>query len=52
MQALVLAGDWVLLLAAWEIIGFASWLLIGFYFDRDSARRGATSASLRSQTCT
>ncbi len=42
MQALVLAGDWVLLLAAWEIIGFASWLLIGFWFDRQDARAGAT----------
>ena len=50
MQALVLAGDWVLLLAAWEIIGFASWLLIGFHFERDAARAGAARAFLYTRT--
>ena len=50
MQALVLAGDWVLLLAAWEIIGFASWLLIGFWFGGDAAGRGATRAFLYTRT--
>lgn len=50
MQSLVLAGDWVLLLAAWEIIGFASWLLIGFYLQSDAARRGATRAFLYTRT--
>ena len=30
MQTLVLAGDWVLLLASWELIGLSSYLLIGF----------------------
>ena len=50
MQALVLAGDWVLLLAAWEIIGFASWLLIGFHFEKQDARAGATRAFLYTRT--
>jgi NADH-quinone oxidoreductase subunit L len=46
MQALVLAGDWVLLLAAWELIGLSSYLLIGFYLDRLAAASGATRAFL------
>ena len=50
MQALVLAGDWVLLLAAWELIGLASYLLIGHYLERDDARRGATRAFLYTRT--
>ena len=46
MQALVLAGDWVLLLAAWELIGVSSYLLIGFYLDRPAAASGASRAFL------
>ncbi len=46
MQTLVLAGDWVLLLAAWELIGLSSYLLIGFYLDRPAAASGATRAFL------
>ncbi len=46
MQALVLAGDWVLLLAAWELIGLSSYLLIGFYLERPNAAAGATRAFL------
>ncbi|MBA3583674.1 MAG: NADH-quinone oxidoreductase subunit L, partial [Gemmatimonadetes bacterium] len=46
MQTLVLAGDWVLLLAAWELIGFSSYLLIGFYLERADAAAGATRAFL------
>jgi NADH-quinone oxidoreductase subunit L len=34
MELLVLAGDWITLLAAWEMIGFASYLLIGFWHRR------------------
>src|SRR6266852_2295812 len=34
MQMLVLAGDWLLFLAAWELIGLASYLLIGFWFEQ------------------
>ncbi len=44
MQVLVLAGDWLLLLAAWEIIGLCSYLLIGFWYRRDGVRQAATRA--------
>ena len=44
MQTVVLAGDWVLLLAAWELIGFSSYLLIGFHLERADAAAGATRA--------
>lgn len=46
MQILVLAGDWILLLAAWELIGVASWLLIGFWFERPGIGAAATRAFL------
>ncbi|GGY61826.1 NADH-quinone oxidoreductase subunit 5 family protein [Marinobacter zhanjiangensis] len=46
MQALVLAGDWVLLLAAWELIGLCSYLLIGFWFQRPEAVNAASRAFL------
>lgn len=46
MQTLVLAGDWILLLAAWELIGFSSYLLIGFHLERPAAASGATRAFL------
>ena len=46
MQALVLAGDWVLLLAAWEVIGLCSYLLIGFWFERPEAANAAGRAFL------
>ena len=46
MQTLVLAGDWILLLAAWEVIGLASYLLIGFWHDRPGVPAAATRAFL------
>jgi NADH-quinone oxidoreductase subunit L len=46
MQALVLAGDWVLLLAAWELIGLSSYLLIGFWLERSGVGPAATRAFL------
>ncbi|MBE97351.1 proton-conducting transporter membrane subunit [Marinobacter sp.] len=46
MQALVLAGDWVLLLATWELIGMCSYLLIGFWFQRPEAADAAGRAFL------
>ena len=46
MQTLVLAGDWVLLLAAWELIGLCSYLLIGFWYRRPGVRAAATRAFL------
>ncbi|HET8627700.1 MAG TPA: proton-conducting transporter membrane subunit [Thermomicrobiales bacterium] len=44
MQGLVLAGDWVLFLVAWELIGLASYLLIGFWFARPGVGAAATRA--------
>ena len=44
MQALVLAGDWITVLAAWELIGFASYLLIGFWHGRAGVASAATRA--------
>jgi NADH-quinone oxidoreductase subunit L len=46
MQALVLAGDWILFLGAWELIGLASYLLIGYWYEREDARAAATRAFL------
>lgn len=50
MQILVLAGDWILFLAAWELIGFASYLLIGFWFERPGVGGAATRAFLTTRT--
>jgi len=46
MQTLVLAGDWILLLAAWELIGLSSYLLIGFWYRRPGVSSAATRAFL------
>jgi len=46
MQGLVLSGDWITLLAAWEMIGFASYLLIGFWHGRAGVASAATRAFL------
>jgi len=46
MQTLVLAGDWITLLAAWELIGFSSYLLIGFWHGRKDVPAAATRAFL------
>jgi len=50
MQTLVLAGDWILLLAAWELIGLSSYLLIGFWYRRPSVRSAATRAFLTTRS--
>ncbi|MBA3306620.1 MAG: NADH-quinone oxidoreductase subunit L, partial [Thermoleophilaceae bacterium] len=50
MQALVLAGDWVLLLGAWELIGLSSYLLIGFWYQREGVASAATRAFLYTRT--
>ncbi len=44
MQLLVLSGDWVLLLSAWELIGLSSYLLIGFWYRRPGVKVAATRA--------
>lgn len=46
MELLVLAGDWITLLAGWEMIGFASYLLIGFWHRRAGVASAATRAFL------
>lgn len=46
MQILVLAGDWVLFIAGWELIALASYLLIGFWFERPGVGSAATRAFL------
>ncbi|WP_439510771.1 NADH-quinone oxidoreductase subunit 5 family protein [Marinimicrobium koreense] len=46
MQALVLAGDWILVLVAWELVGLCSYLLIGFWFQRPEAANAASRAFL------
>jgi NADH-quinone oxidoreductase subunit L len=50
MQILVLAGDWVLLLASWELIGLSSYLLIGFWYGREGIPQAATRAFLYTRT--
>lgn len=50
MQTLVLAGDWILLLAAWELIGLSSYLLIGFWYRRPGVASAATRAFLYTRT--
>ncbi len=50
METLVLAGDWVLLLAAWEMIGLASYMLIGFWYEEEGIGEAATRAFLYTRT--
>ena len=44
MTVLVLAGNFLLMFVGWEGVGLASYLLIGFYFDRDSAASAGKKA--------
>ncbi|MCW2921384.1 MAG: proton-translocating NADH-quinone oxidoreductase, chain [Thermoleophilia bacterium] len=44
MLTLVLAGNFVLLLVGWGLVGMASYLLIGFWHDRPSAVIAAKKA--------
>lgn len=37
MLTLVLADNYFLMFSAWELVGLASYLLIGFYFEKQSA---------------
>ncbi|WP_347160332.1 NADH-quinone oxidoreductase subunit 5 family protein [Pontibacter chitinilyticus] len=46
MQLLVLSGDWVLFVTGWELMGFASYLLIGTWHWEEDARRGSAKAFL------
>ncbi|MDA0815543.1 MAG: NADH-quinone oxidoreductase subunit L [Chloroflexi bacterium] len=44
MLTLVLSGNLILLYLAWEGVGLASYLLIGFYWERQSAAEAAKKA--------
>ncbi len=44
MLGLVLAGSLLLLFVCWELVGVASYLLIGFWFDRPAAAAAAKKA--------
>lgn len=44
MMLLVLADNFLLLYAAWELVGLCSFLLIGFYYERRSAAEAAKKA--------
>jgi len=44
MITLVLAGNFVLLYLGWELVGLCSYLLIGFYYQKPSARDAAKKA--------
>jgi len=44
MIALLTAHDYVQLYLAWELVGVASYLLVGFWWHKDSARKAALKA--------
>jgi NADH-quinone oxidoreductase subunit L len=44
MLLLVLAGDFVILLAGWGLVGLSSYLLIGFWWERPAAVAAAKKA--------
>ncbi|WP_187696489.1 NADH-quinone oxidoreductase subunit L [Xanthovirga aplysinae] len=46
MLALVLSDNLLLIFIFWELVGFVSYLLIGFWFKKTSASRAATKAFL------
>jgi NADH-quinone oxidoreductase subunit L len=46
MLLLVLADNFLLLFAAWELVGLSSYLLIGFWYNRRSAALAAKKAFL------
>jgi NADH-quinone oxidoreductase subunit L len=46
MLTLVVAENLLLLFIAWEIMGLCSYLLIGFWYERESAKKAALKAFL------
>ncbi|MEY2540020.1 MAG: NADH-quinone oxidoreductase subunit [Verrucomicrobiota bacterium] len=46
MFGVVLANNFVMLFIFWELVGFSSYVLIGHWFDRDSAAAAAKKAFL------
>jgi NADH-quinone oxidoreductase subunit L len=51
MLLLVLAGNFVLLFAGWELVGLSSYLLIGFWYRRRSAALAAKKAFIVNRVC-
>ncbi len=46
MLALVIAGTLIQIFVFWELVGFCSWCLIGYWYERRDARRAAIKAFL------
>ncbi len=46
MLTLVVSDNYLLFFMAWEIMGLCSYLLIGFYFEKDSAAKASIKAFL------
>lgn len=46
MLTLVISDNYLLFFMAWEIMGLCSYLLIGFYFEKDSAAKAGFKAFL------
>ena len=46
MLGIVMANNFVMLFIFWELVGFTSYLLIGHWFERDSAAEAAKKAFL------
>ncbi len=46
MNGIVLANNLMLLYMSWELVGLSSFLLIGFWFEKDSASTAANKAFL------
>lgn len=44
MLSLVLSPNFVMLYMSWELVGLCSYLLIGFWFEKDSAARASKKA--------
>lgn len=44
MMALVVADNLLLMYVCWELVGFASYLLIGFWFTKDTAAQASKKA--------
>ncbi|WP_373056664.1 NADH-quinone oxidoreductase subunit L [Zunongwangia sp. H14] len=49
MQLLVLTADWFMFITAWEVMAFASFLLIGTWHEEKNARTGAVKAFLQTR---
>ncbi len=46
MVLLVISNNILITFMAWELVGFSSYLLVGFWFDKEAAARAASKAFL------